>query len=63
MRQSFVAIACLLMLSGCELSPEAETMFSSGINGTGGQLYVSTPNSSCASQTERIPAVILLPQV
>jgi hypothetical protein len=45
MRQAGVAIAFIVMLSGCQGSPGHGNMLSSGINGTGGQLYVSTPNS------------------
>jgi hypothetical protein len=45
MRQISVVIAFIVMLSGCQVSPGHGNMLSSGINGTGGQLYVSTPNS------------------
>lgn len=45
MRQISVAIAFMVMLSGCEVSPGHGNALSSNINGTGGQLYVSTPNS------------------
>jgi ribosomal protein L24E len=45
MRQIGVAIAFIVMLSGCEVSPGHGNTFSSSINRTGGQLYVTTPNS------------------
>jgi hypothetical protein len=41
MRQIGVAIAFIVMLSGCQVSPGHGNTFSSSINGTGGQLYIS----------------------